>query len=137
MMSSGTLARGCNSTRNRTAAPMSSGWRIAARRPAQTDSQRRLAELGRRITRTAQGAGPDSGDRADLDDQSILPLAHRRQDVVNQVERPRQVDGNHLVPVVRSKRLQAAVSHVDAGIADQEDRKSTRLNSSHVAISYA
>ena len=36
--------------------------------PAQADSQRRLAELGRRITRTAQGAGPDSGDRADLDD---------------------------------------------------------------------
>ena len=41
--------------------------------PTQTDSQRRLAELGRRITRTAQGAGPDSGDRADLDDQSMRP----------------------------------------------------------------
>ena len=99
--------------------------------PAQADPQRRLAELRRRITRTAQGAGPDARDRADLDDQSILPLAHRRQDVVNQVERPRQVDGDHLVPVGRRERLQAAVSDVGAGIADQDVDRAER--SEHAA----
>src|SRR5204862_2621231 len=61
-------------------------------------------------------------------------LAHRRRDLGEDVRRAGvedRVDG------VEPEPVDVALAHPGARVLDEVDRKSTRLNSSHVEISYA
>ena len=87
---------------------------------SQADAQGRLAELRGRVAGASQRAGPQSRNRADLDHQPVLPPAHRRQHMVDQVERAGEIGGDHPIPVGGIERLEAAVPDVGAGVADQD-----------------
>ena len=136
MISSGTLARGWSSTRKRTAAATSAGWRIDLpalladgdgagvedrgvhlagvdhrRADARSPLPRGRCRARARPGRTSRPSNPPRRARwpacprpSRSGRPGRSPRPHRRQDEMDEVERPGQVGGDHPVPVGRFER---------------------------------
>ena len=87
---------------------------------AEAEPERRLAELGRGVPRPAERAGPQARDRADLDDEAVLPRPHPREDGPHEVVGACQVRPDHQVPVLRREDREGTVADVRARVADQD-----------------
>src|SRR5690606_39521066 len=97
--------------------------RLSVNAPAPTD----VSTLSLHDALPISAVAGDPGRRGQRDDAAALPeLAGER---LVHPQRGEDVDGEEVVPAVRG--------HVGEQFVAQEDRKSTRLNSSHVKISYA
>lgn len=80
-------------------------------------AQAEQAGLGRGVVGLADAAGlPDH--RADVDDPAELALEHVVEDGLDHVERAREVDPQHRVPVLDG-HLAHRLVHGDAGVVDQ------------------
>jgi hypothetical protein len=104
MINSGTFARGGNVQTKTTAAATSSDCRILARCSGVTGTER---------------IGPLAGDRADVDDDPVLAVAHLREDGVGAVEDAVEVHAHEVVPSPRVEVLYRAVFDVRPGVVDE------------------
>src|SRR5690625_6954079 len=96
-------------------------------------------EFGGRVSTIVRKCVPSS-DRADRDQVTRSPLEHRGQEGAGDEEWSAEIDRDHLVEEFGLHLREGSQLEVPCSIDDdirRRDRKSTRLNSSHVAISYA
>src|SRR5690606_40267744 len=79
------------------------------------------------------GESIDLETRAEMEEEALRLSTDLRDDVILA-----QLIGQHANTLLALQRWEDAVAHLEDGLeVAREDRKSTRLNSSHVKISYA